>query len=97
MPRHDALPPSLPPRGLCREAAAQYVGVSHSKFDQMVGNGRMPKAIRIDGRNVWDRNELDRAFDVLSGRIEPAHAGGSWDDYLSGEHKSNHADRRTRR
>jgi predicted DNA-binding transcriptional regulator AlpA len=55
--------------GLCREAAAQYVGVSVGKFDQMTKDGRMPKPIRIDGRKVWDRCALDRAFDVLERSI----------------------------
>jgi predicted DNA-binding transcriptional regulator AlpA len=65
MPRYGALPPNLPPRGLHREAAAEYVGVSPTKFDEMVGDGRMPKPKRIDGRNVWDVRELDRAFAAL--------------------------------
>lgn len=67
MPRHDALPPNLPPRGLSREAAAQYVGVGVTKFDELVDDGRMPKAIPVDGRKVWDRRALDRAFDTLAG------------------------------
>ncbi len=82
MPRHDALPPSLPPRGLSREAAAQYVGVSVGKFDQMSRDGRMPKAIRIDGRKVWDRCALDDAFDALSGGARRAKTG--WEDFLDG-------------
>lgn len=65
MPRHDALPPNLPPRGLCREASAQYVGVGATKFDEMVGDGRMPKPLAVDGRKLWDRRALDRAFDQL--------------------------------
>lgn len=56
------LPVSLPPRGLCRVLASQYVGVSLSKFDQLVDDGRMPFAKRIDGRKVWDRAAIDRAF-----------------------------------
>jgi predicted DNA-binding transcriptional regulator AlpA len=87
MPRLDALPPNLPPRGLNREAAAQYVGVSVGKFDQMTRDRRMPKPIRIDGRKVWDRLALDRAFEALGGEparsLEPAVAG-SWDDYIYG-------------
>jgi predicted DNA-binding transcriptional regulator AlpA len=43
-----------PIRGLRREEAARYVGVSATKFDQLVADGRMPKGIRIDGRVVWD-------------------------------------------
>jgi hypothetical protein len=67
MSRYDRLPPNLPPRGLCRLASAGYVGVSPVKFDQMVGDGRMPKPKRIDGRKVWCRASLDVAFDALPG------------------------------
>ena len=67
MLRYDALPPQLAPRGLCREAAAQYIGVSAAKFDEMVVDERMPKPKRIDGRRVWDRRSLDLAFDALPG------------------------------
>jgi excisionase family DNA binding protein len=44
----------LPRRGLSREEAAMYVGVSAAKFDQLVADGRMPAARLIDGRKVWD-------------------------------------------
>jgi hypothetical protein len=67
MRRHDALPPNLPPRGLCREAAARYIGVGTSKFDEMVNDGRMPPPKQIDGRKVWDLRALDAAFDALPG------------------------------
>ena len=39
--RRSALPPSLPPRGLSRVQAAEYIGVSPSLFDEMVRDGRM--------------------------------------------------------
>ena len=65
MPNYDALPPSLAPRGLCREAAARYVGVSPGKFDDKVIDGRMPGPKRIDSRKVWDIRKLDVAFDGL--------------------------------
>jgi predicted DNA-binding transcriptional regulator AlpA len=61
----EVLPTSLPPRGLCRAEAAAYVGVSATLFDKMVGDGRMPKPKRINARTVWDRHQLDRAFDAL--------------------------------
>lgn len=60
-----ALPPSLPPRGLSRVEAAAYIGVSPTKFDEMVDDGRMPKPKRIDARVVWDRNKLDLAFEAI--------------------------------
>jgi excisionase family DNA binding protein len=54
-----------PRRGLSREEAAMYVGVSGSKFDQMIVDGRMPRAVRIDGRKIWDVRALDLTFDEL--------------------------------
>lgn len=63
--RGDILPLSLPPRGLDRVQAAAYIGVGTSKFDTMVADGRMPKPKKIDGRRVWDRHEIDKAFDAL--------------------------------
>lgn len=61
----SVLPLSCPPRGLSRPAAAEYVAVSPSKFDQMVADGRMPEPKQIDRRKVWDRLELDGAFAAL--------------------------------
>lgn len=54
-----------PCRGLSRERAAAYIGVSVTKFDAMVQDGRMPKPKRIDRRQVWDVRRLDSAFDAL--------------------------------
>lgn len=67
MVKHNALPQNLPPIGLCREAAAQFIGVSPTKFDEMVRDGRMPGPKRIDGRKVWSRPNLERAFAALPG------------------------------
>lgn len=61
----EILPPSLAPRGLSRVVAAAYIGVSPTKFDEMVADGRMPKPKRIDGRRVWDKRKVDEAFDEL--------------------------------
>src|SRR5215469_15207803 len=44
MPRQTALPPSLAPRLISREAAAAYICVSPNTFDEMVKNGQMPQA-----------------------------------------------------
>jgi predicted DNA-binding transcriptional regulator AlpA len=54
-----------PRRGLNRIEAAHYIGVSPSKFDEVVNDGRMPPPKRIDGRVVWDIRQLDSAFDKL--------------------------------
>lgn len=63
MPRtHHTLPLSLPPLGLRREQAAEYVCVSVSKFDEMVSDGRMPPPVHIDGRVAWDVGQLTEAW-----------------------------------
>jgi predicted DNA-binding transcriptional regulator AlpA len=58
--------PVIQPRGLRRNIAALYVGVSPSKFDDWVSRRIMPHAKRIYGVTVWDRYELDQAFTALS-------------------------------
>jgi excisionase family DNA binding protein len=55
----------VPRRGLSRDEAAMYIGVSAGKFDQLVADGRMPAPLKIDGRRVWDIRSLDMAFDEL--------------------------------
>ena len=79
MPRHGALPPNLSPRGLCREASAEYVGVSPVKFDELVRDGRMPKPKRIDARNVWDVRQLDIAFTALPSASPMGGIDNPWD------------------
>lgn len=63
MSKHDAI--AYPPRGLCREEAARYIGVGTTKFDEMVSDRRMPRPKKIDGRVIWDRIALDAAFSDL--------------------------------
>lgn len=75
-----SLPLSLAPRGLSRVQAAEYIGVGVTKFDEMVADGRMPKAKRIDGRTVWDRMQLDAAFSAIDGDDEP----NEWDKRREG-------------
>jgi predicted DNA-binding transcriptional regulator AlpA len=52
-------------RGLSREAAARYIGVGATLFDAMVADGRMPQPKLINSRRVWDKRDLDAAFDAL--------------------------------
>ena len=63
--RERILPQSLPPRGLSREQAAAYVGISPSLFDMLVKDGRMPAPKRINSRTVWDRLQVDEAFTAI--------------------------------
>jgi predicted DNA-binding transcriptional regulator AlpA len=78
-PRRSVLPPSLAPRGLCREAAAEYIGISASSFDLGVKDGTLPKPRKYRGRVIWDRRELDIAFDELPGRDDK----NPWDTALT--------------
>jgi hypothetical protein len=75
-PRAGSLPLGVMPRGLSRVQSAEYVGVSPTKFDELVDDGRMPKPKRIDGRRLWDVRALDRAFDRLDGEAEAEDAWG---------------------
>ncbi len=59
-----------PRRGLRREDAAHYVGVSPTKFDQLVSDGRMPQPFRLDGCVLWDVRKLDAAIDLISNADE---------------------------
>jgi hypothetical protein len=55
----------IPRRGLSREEAATYIGVSPSKFDELRKDGRIGPARLIDGRKVWDIYQLDQSFDAF--------------------------------
>lgn len=70
-----------PRRGLSREEAAVYMGISPTKFDEGVAAGLLPKP-RTGGiwgaRTVWDIRALDSAWDA---RPDAADAPGRnpWD------------------
>jgi predicted DNA-binding transcriptional regulator AlpA len=52
-------------RGLRRPEAASYIGVSPSLFDQLVEEGMMPQPFKIRSCTIWDKHDLDDAFDGL--------------------------------
>jgi excisionase family DNA binding protein len=56
---------AYPPRGLSREEAARYIGVSATTFDRLIAEGRMPKPLRVGKRTIWDRVKLELAFSAL--------------------------------
>lgn len=62
---------NLHPRGLNREQAALYVGLSVSTFNKLVAARVLPAALAFGRRRVWDRRSLDKALDGMSG-IDPA-------------------------
>lgn len=78
------------PRGLGRVEAALYIGVSPSKFDEMVKDGRMPPPKRIDGRRVWDKKRLDLAFEALPDK----ESNNPWDETPGGGGNENSNARR---
>jgi predicted DNA-binding transcriptional regulator AlpA len=64
--RQIALPPTLAPRLINRDAAAAYVDLSPNSFDEMVKAGRMPRPKQLTGRRqAWDVRALDIAVDNL--------------------------------
>ena len=66
MPRQEALPPTLSPRLIAREAAAAYVCVSPNFFDRLVNQKIMPQPrVLGDNRQAWDVRELDASVDAL--------------------------------
>jgi predicted DNA-binding transcriptional regulator AlpA len=66
------------PRGLRREDAAAYIGVSPATFDELVKAGRMPQPKRIGKRTIWDRRQLDASFEDLPDRGD----GSDWDEAI---------------
>ncbi len=56
---------NTPRRGLRRQQAADYIGVSVAKFDEMVKDGRLPEPFNVDKCVIWDCLDLDVAFEAL--------------------------------
>jgi hypothetical protein len=82
MARQAALPPTLAPRLIGREASAAYVSVSPNTFDTMVRDGRMPRPrLLTAGRKAWDVRLLDQAVDLLPlDGEDTGSANDGWDD-----------------
>jgi predicted DNA-binding transcriptional regulator AlpA len=56
-----------------------YIGISPSKFDQLLKDGQMPQPRRIGTRKIWDIRELDIAFEALPSNSPRPDT--SWDDF----------------
>lgn len=77
----DAHPLPRPERrGLNREQAADYFGVSPSTLDKMIKDGKAPRPIPIYGRWVYDLIDCEKAFNRLKSQSEEPDNDG-WDDY----------------
>jgi hypothetical protein len=79
MGRYDALPLGLVPRGLTREAAAAFVGLSPSAFDKARMQGKYP-APTLPG-NRYDRLLLEQAMNALSGITSECEAANPLDTW----------------
>lgn len=51
--------------GLGAPDAAAAIGISVTKFRELVDARRMPKPRKLDGRLLWDAEELRDAFRAL--------------------------------
>ncbi|MET3996053.1 putative DNA-binding transcriptional regulator AlpA [Bradyrhizobium sp. S3.9.2] len=56
---------SYPPRAMRAVQAAAYLSISTSKFYEMVQDEKMPPPVKVGNASLWDRLELDAAFDNL--------------------------------
>jgi len=68
--------------GLGEAEAAAAIGISASKFRSLVAEKRMPSARRLDGRNIWDVDELRAAFKALPHHDGEMEGPDSWADLV---------------
>jgi hypothetical protein len=71
---------ALPRRGLSREEAAIYLGVSGSTFDELRSLGKIEPPRMIGARKLWDIRELDMAFDALPRENQQTESSSWFDD-----------------
>jgi predicted DNA-binding transcriptional regulator AlpA len=57
---------AYPPRGMDAERAAAYVGLSRSKFLELVDAGDAPQPLDLGQCPRWDRRKLDDWLDTKS-------------------------------
>jgi hypothetical protein len=84
--RYDALPPGLLPRGLTREAAAAFYGVSPPTFDKGRIEGVYPGPTLPGGR--YDRVLLELAANRLSGILSESEVANPLDAWRLGRGQS---------
>lgn len=56
---------AYPPRALRAEQAAAYLSISTRLFYELVEDERMPPPVKVNSASLWDRLELDAAFENL--------------------------------
>jgi len=71
---------AYPPRAMRADRAAAYLDMSSSSFLKLVDEGVLPAGVHIKGMVVWDRFDLDNAFENLKTR--PRARRNSMDEVL---------------
>jgi excisionase family DNA binding protein len=66
-------------RGLSRQEAAEYLGISASKFDELRAARQIEAPRLIGTRKLWDIRDLDMAFEALP-REDAPDLAQSWVD-----------------
>jgi excisionase family DNA binding protein len=65
--------PAWLPRAMRAEQAAEYLSMSRSMFLKLVAERKMPPGIKIGAMTLWDRYDVDAAFEDLKlGDGEPS-------------------------
>jgi predicted DNA-binding transcriptional regulator AlpA len=54
---------AYPPRAMRLEQAASYLSISTSSFLRLVDEGALPQATKKHSMALWDRLDLDAAFE----------------------------------
>jgi hypothetical protein len=67
--------------GLGEMEAAAAIGISATKFRALVEEKRMPSPRRLDGRKIWDVDELRAAFKALP-HVHEDEKADSWADVV---------------
>jgi predicted DNA-binding transcriptional regulator AlpA len=72
MPPGQKTGPAYPPRAMRAEQSADYLSMSRSMFLKMVDEGKMPPPVKVGAMAMWDRYDIDHAFeDLKRGDGEP--------------------------
>jgi hypothetical protein len=58
---------AYPPRAMRADRAAAYLDMSPASFHRLVDEGLLPPGHTVKGMVIWDRYELDAAFESLKG------------------------------
>lgn len=76
------------PRGLRREDAARYIGISPTLFDRMRKEGRIPAPRDMFGVMIWDRHDLDFLFSKPAYTAANDNTSGYWDKRCGFENRN---------